>query len=155
MLLGTNIHPMLIHFPIAFLSTYVLLDFLGLSFGRHKLRALGSSLLTIGFLGCVLSVAAGLYAASTAPHGPIAHGIMIWHQRSGYLVLAVSALLTVWRLSAGIPRDSMKNTLGQFLNLILLGAVLAAADLGAALVYGQGVAVHAIEKAQVGLHHHD
>lgn len=153
-LLGSNIHPMLVHFPIAFLTIYFLLDLTGYTLNLPKIRRLGSHLLTLGFLGCLPTVASGLFAAATVAHDANAHSIMVWHQRFGLTILSLSMILVIWRWTLGIPADPMKNSLNQLLNVLLLAALLAGADLGASLVYGHGVAVHPTEKGSTNTHQH-
>lgn len=144
-LLGLNIHPMLVHFPIAFLTGYLLLDVFGLLTGAAGVRAFADRLLALGTVMALLTVATGLYAAYNVPHDAETHQIMVWHQRAGYLIAGLSVTLVVSRWLTGHAQDRMALTLNLLLNLLLLLGLIFGADLGATLVYGQGVGV----KAQV------
>ena len=139
--LGLNIHPMLVHFPIALLSLFVIVDTLGALLGKSHWRKLATSLVGLGAISSVPTLLAGLYAAHTTPHGALVHQIMEHHEHAGMAVVGLSSTLALWRRFAGIPRDSMGKAFSGLLTLLLTVALVLGADLGAAMVYGHGVAV--------------
>lgn len=154
--LGLNLHPSLVHFPIAFLSVFFLLELVGSLLRREKLRQVASALLYCGALGAVLAAAAGLYAAHIVPHGQEVHEIMEWHMRLGLTVASLAVVLSLWRLLA----KGMMTGMAQALHLLLAGVMalcmVFGADLGGLMVYGHGVAVHKLqgEEAAQAHHHH-
>lgn len=143
--LGTNIHPYLVHFPIALLSLFFLLEILGLLFRREGLRQTASIMLYCGTLGAVAAVAAGLYAAASVPHDETVHDIMEWHERLGLTVASLATVLSVWRLTAKHRIEGMAVALHLFLGAIMTASMMVGADLGGLMVYGHGVAVRQLQ----------
>lgn len=74
-------HPILIHFPIAFLLGGVILDLYAWRHGRLALGQVATGLLITGVLFGVLAALAGVIAIYTIPgtHTEEAHHLMPWH----------------------------------------------------------------------------
>ena len=151
--LGFNIHPMLVHFPIALLSLFVMADALGALLGKSHWRRFASSSLTLGALFSIPTLAAGLYAAHTVPHGAVVHQIMEHHENAGIAIVILSSSLALWRKWGGIPKDTMGRSFSTLLTLLLTGALVLGADLGAEMVYGHGVAVKTTTASDDQIHH--
>jgi len=152
--LGYNVHPALVHFPIAFLSVFFLLEIVGYGLPRVSLRQTASAMLYCGALGALLAAVAGIYAANTIPHGDVVHDIMEWHQRLGLTVASLALILSVWRLLAKQMPSGMEKALFLLLSIIMMVSMVFGADLGGFMVYGQGVAVQNLQPADVHHHHH-
>jgi len=152
--LGPNIHPSLVHFPIAFLSAFFLLEVFGTFFYREKLGPAAGAMLYCGTLGAAAAAAAGLYAANTVPHGQAVHEIMEWHERIGLMVTGLALILSAWRLLAKHAMAGMGKALHLLLAGIMTVGMVFGADLGGLMVYQHGVAVQSLQ--QPGAHHrHD
>lgn len=143
--LGLNIHPTLVHFPIALLSLFFLLEVSGLALRREGLRQTASAMLYCGALGAVAAVAAGLYAAATVPHGQVVHEIMEWHERLGIFVASLAVALSIWRFAAKSRITGMAAALHVLLAAIMTASMAVGADLGGLMVYGHGVAVRQLQ----------
>jgi uncharacterized membrane protein len=152
-ILGLNFHPLLVHFPIALLSSFILIDVLGALFRRSGWRHFASQLLSLGAVLSIPTVIAGLYAAHVVPHGAQSHAIMEHHERAGIAIASIASFLAIWRAFGGLPRDTMAKTFSGLLTFLLTGALLLGADLGADLVYGHGVAVKAISTVEDQANH--
>ena len=152
--LGYNVHPALVHFPIAFLSVFFLLEVVGCGLSRDRLRQTAGAMLYCGALGALLAAAAGLYAANTVPHGEDAHEIMEWHQRLGLTVASLAIVLSLWRLLVKQVPSGMEKALFLLLSTIMTVSMVFGADLGALMVYGHGVAVHKLQQVDTHHHHH-
>ena len=150
--LGANLHPLLLHFPIAFLTAFAGAEIFGLLFKRHGARRLASQLLYLGALSAVATVISGLVAAETVPHGAEVHEIMEWHERAGIAVASLSAVLAIWRAAGGIPASTMAQALSVLMTLILSAILFLGADLGGLMVYKHGMAVQDLQ--QEGEHQH-
>jgi len=96
-----NIHPLLVHFPIAFLSTFFALDVVGTLVKKQSWRNVASWLLYFGAIAAVFTVIAGFMAASSVAHGEEVHAIMERHEHLGVSVLSIAILLSAWRLKSG------------------------------------------------------
>jgi uncharacterized membrane protein len=155
--LGANVHPLIVHFPIAFLSAFLLLEILGLVLRRPALRTVASGLLYLGAVGAVAAAAAGLVAEDIVPHGGAVHEIMEWHERLGLTVAALSVILAVWRaVSGGRFASSMALGLHLTMAVILNLCLVLGADLGGLMVYQYGVGVKSLQdEREIHQHAHD
>lgn len=151
--LGGNIHPLIVHFPIAFLIGFFVVDLLGASLRRPALRPVASGMLYFGTIGAVAASITGLIAEATVPHGEAVHDMMEWHGRIGLTIATLSVLLTLWRIFARKPRSPMANGLYWLMNGVLVLLTLIGADLGGLMVYQHGVAVKSLQTPDS--HHHD
>lgn len=152
-----NIHPLLVHFPIALLSLFFVLDLAGSVKKNPDWRNAASYFLYLGTVAAALTVVAGFVAVNTVPHGDNVHDIMENHEHLGLTVLAFASFLSVWRyVSLGLPSGGANNF---FLILAALMCLIMAlgADLGGLMVYHYGVAVKAVpvDAQAVEHHHHD
>jgi uncharacterized membrane protein len=145
--LGSNIHPFIVHFPIAFLTGFLLLEVIGLSVRSVTIRQIASGMLYFGAAGALVAATAGLIAADSVPHSAEVHHILEWHERLGLTVATLSGALAVWRAVVGTRFSAM----AQALHLIVAGIVgvclFFAADLGGLMVYQYGVGVKSLQQA--------
>lgn len=150
-----NIHPMLVHFPLAFLSTFWVLDVVGTLAKKQQCRNAASWLLYLGTVGALFTVIAGFIAANSVPHGEDVHAIMERHEHFGVSVLSLAALLSVWRLRTGGVIQGGANSFFLALATLLCGLMMLGADLGGLMVYKYGVAVKAVPVSAVEIHEHE
>jgi uncharacterized membrane protein len=139
-----NIHPVLVHFPLALLSTFLALDFLGTLSKKAHWRQVASYLLYLGTGSALLTVLAGFNAASTVQHGQNVHEIMENHEHFGLAVLSFATVLSVWRLKCHGVIDSNANVLFQTLAFLMVALMVLGADLGGLMVYHYGVSVDGV-----------
>jgi uncharacterized membrane protein len=151
--LGPNIHPLLVHFPIAFLHAFFLLDLIAVALRKKELRLVASWMLYLGTLGAVSAAGTGLYAASIVPHGEAVHEIMEWHRRLGLTVTGLALVLSVWRLVARYRFSGMANAFHLFLAGLMATALFFGADLGGLMVYEYGVGVKNLQSLEAAHHH--
>jgi uncharacterized membrane protein len=154
-----NIHPMLVHYPLAFLSAFFILDLAGTLAKKQHWRNVAGWLLYLGAISAVFTVAAGFVAANTVAHGEDVHEIMERHEHLGVSVLSISLLLSAWRLKSRGVIQGGANSFFLMLAGLLCGLMVLGADLGGLMVYKYGVAVEAAkavnaEDADVHEHHH-
>lgn len=142
-----NVHPMLVHFPIALLFTSVLLDLLAYSLpGRARvlLRNVGSVLGVIGAFAALATYLTGRAAAQTVLIPGMAHALVNAHWEWAFWTLWYFAGLAVVRiivLLTGRANGPWFTAVLAVTGLIGLGLLFETADRGAELVYGQGVGV--------------
>ena len=108
-----ELHPMLNHFPIAFLLGFVALDLFAWWRRRLDLAQIATGLLIAGLLMGVLTAAAGLLAFFTVQaHTEEAHVLMYWHLsvQSVALVLFGLAALLRWETWALPPTFGARLT---------------------------------------------
>jgi len=130
-----NIHPLTVHFPVAFLYGAALLYFLAWITGRESWAWTGLWLLALGTLGAAVAVATGLYGAEGVmlARSVKAH-LLIPHKRIMLGVLGLSGVLTAWALtSRPVPRRA--RLAFMMLLVVLIGLVTWGADYGVRMVY--------------------
>lgn len=153
--LGLNVHPAVVHYPIALLTLFWLLDVIGSLSRRERLRQAAAAMLYCGTVGALLAVAAGLYAEHVVTHGQVVHEIMEWHERLGLTVTVLALGLSLWRLLAKTAIVGMANVLHLSLASLMVLCLIFGADLGGQMVYRHGVAVQQLQDANAEHHHHD
>lgn len=140
-----NIHPMVVHFPIALLIAFFLVDSFGTFFRNGEWRRVATSLLYLGTASAGVAVYFGLQAASTVDHGENVHLILEQHEFIGLSILGLSALLSLWRLLNGGFARGIPNVIFISIAAVLAILIVFSADLGGLMVYKYGVAVEAVE----------
>jgi uncharacterized membrane protein len=130
-----NLHPLFVHFPIAFIYGSALLYFLASIRASEPLKWSAFWMLMLGAFGVVVSVATGLYAEPAVMVAESVRDQLLKHHK--HLMLAGSGLtgvLTVWALvSRPMPSRGRYIFLAGLLVVILL--IAAGADLGGRMVY--------------------
>lgn len=150
-----NIHPLLVHFPIAFFTAFFLLDLLGTLAKKPQWRNAASYFLYLGTLGAAFTVAAGFIAADSVAHGEEVHDFMENHEHFGVAVLSLSGLLSLWRMKSGCILRGGSNFVFLLLAGVLCVLLTLGADLGGLMVYHYGVSVNAAAAPEDGyMHHH-
>lgn len=152
--LATNLHPLIVHYPIALLTAFFLLEVAGVALRREGLRQAASWMLYLGAVGAITAMAAGLIAEDTVPHGESVHEIMEWHGRLGIAVATLSVILALWRIAAKAKFSLMAKTLYFYLAAIMLICMFVGADLGGLMVYQYGVGVKSLQQPD-DHHHHE
>ncbi len=139
-----NVHPLLVHFPIALLNAFFIIELLGFVLQKEELRTAATWMLYLGALGAVAAVSAGLWAASTVSHTEEEHIIMAKHRDFGLAVLALAVILSIWRIRVKSAFPFKWQVLHLVLALITITIMAFGADLGGLMVYKYGVAVRAV-----------
>ncbi len=144
-----NIHPLIVHFPIAFLIAFFVIDLIGAMVNSDQWRKLASGLLYLGAISAAAAVAAGLNAEGTIEHGKNVHLIMERHEFLGISILCLSVFLSLWRLLSGGIVRGVANLFFMMFSVLLTILILLGADLGGMMVYKHGVAVEAVEETMI------
>ena len=130
-----NIHPLVVHFPIALLFAAALMYWLGFLARRESWLWTGLWTLGLGAIGAAAAVATGLYAAPGVMLAPsVKTALLADHKRMMIAVLILSAALALWAIAA---RPMPARGRGAFLAMLVLVAALIAkgADYGGRMVY--------------------
>lgn len=131
-----NIHPLLVHYPIAFLTGSILIYFLALIARRESLEWTGLWMLGLGALAAAAAVWTGLRAGDGVMVAPsVREHILEHHKHYMIAAFALSAVLAAW---GAIARPMPRRGRAAFLALLLvMGAILIkGADYGGWMVYG-------------------
>ena len=130
-----NVHPLLVHFPIAFLMGAALFYFLALIFRKDTFATTAFLLLILGaFSGCV-AAASGLYAEDGVMVSlSVREHLLERHEQLMLATTGLSIALTIWAVIAR-PFPRKKRGIFIFLIVIMLGIMTWGADYGARMVY--------------------
>lgn len=148
-----NIHPLVVHFPIAFLLAFFVMDLIGSLVHKQSWRELATGLLYLGTLSAGAAVAAGLIAEGSVEHGENVHLILERHELFGFSILCLSLVLSVWRLMSGSMAKGLSNVIFILFAAVLNVLIFLGADLGGVMVYKHGVAVEAVEVTSMDYFH--
>ncbi|MGH7935083.1 MAG: DUF2231 domain-containing protein [Candidatus Binataceae bacterium] len=131
-----NVHPLIVHYPIALLTASVLLYFLAWIARRESWAWAALWMLGLGTLAAVVAVVTGLSAAEGVMIAPsVREHVLYYHKRYMISVLVLSVILCVWALWARpMPRRGRLGFL--FLLLVLVAMIGKGADYGGWMVYG-------------------
>ncbi|MHB8384440.1 MAG: DUF2231 domain-containing protein [Candidatus Binataceae bacterium] len=130
-----NIHPIVVHFPIAFLCGAALLYFLAAVFGAESLEWAAFWSLILGTAGAAVSIATGLEAGEGVMVAESVRTALLDHHRNLMIATGViAAALTAWALAA---RPMPSRFRWAFLaGLLVMCAVLArGVDYGGWMVF--------------------
>jgi len=150
-----NIHPVLVHFPIAFLAAFFALDLIATLAKKQQWRDVASWLLYLGAVFAVFTVIAGFNAAGSVAHGEDVHPIMEQHKDFGITVLSLAIFLSIWRAVSGGVIQGIANIFFLVLAAAMFTVMLLGADLGGLMVYQYGVAVKSLQIEAPGVHQHE
>lgn len=136
-----NLHPTLVHFPIALLTVSLLADFLGKLWNNQSLKRTGWLTMLFGFLGLVVTIVTGLVARETVMIPNVAESVIESHEQLAFVVAAIFASLMFWRIRS--KTDLPLRYSWGYLGLSLFGVVLMwiGAWYGGEMVYRFGVGV--------------
>lgn len=139
-----NLHPLIVHFPIALFCTFFLLELVSVLRRSDRIYHAASWTLFVGIVSAILAVILGRQAAQTVPHAGIVHSIIDQHESYAITAIIIALVLAAWRVLA--KEHLMTLSLPRFLHITLaVGMVLMiflTADLGGLMVYKFGVGIH-------------
>ncbi|MCY4223772.1 MAG: hypothetical protein OXF06_02945 [Bacteroidetes bacterium] len=149
-----NVHPMIVHFPIALLITAFVVDVIALFFRRATFLVKTSTILyVLGALGTLASVISGEFAIETVEVTGQANTILHDHEETGefamkfFLVYAALRVVLWWWL---------KFRMIVWIPLAVIGGIglfplFQASTLGGQLVYQQGVGIAMVDSMSARL----
>jgi len=130
-----NVHPLVVHFPLAFLGGAALLYGLAWVTGRDSLATIGLWLLILGTIAAVTAVATGLWAEDGVMVAPSVRAELLeQHERLMLMTLGLSVALAAWALVAR-PLPARGRAVFLILFLVLLALMSRGADFGGRMVY--------------------
>jgi len=130
-----NLHPLVVHFPIAFLYGAALLYFLAWIAGREAWAWTALWMLALGALSAVAAVGSGIYGAGGVMVArSVKTNLLVNHKLIMFGVLALSVALCAWAVGAR-PMPARGRLIFLALLAILIGGITVGADFGGRMVY--------------------
>jgi len=134
-----EIHPALVHFPIAFFLGGVTLDLFAWWMRREGLGRIATGLLAAGAVMAVPTALAGLLAFFTVPaHTAAAHNLLFWHLglEVAAVLLFTAVVIVRWRDGLALPGAASRG-----FGLLATAILIVGSYLGGNLVYHGGAGV--------------
>ncbi len=134
-------HPALVHLSVAFVVTGALVEAWGLWTGRATPARWGSSLLIVGLITLVPTIASGYVAANTVRVPPGGTALLDAHERNGWILLFLALGSQFWKAWCGgrVPERQQPAYAALLVTVAALTAY--SAWLGGQMVYVQGIGV--------------
>lgn len=130
-----NIHPLVVHFPIAFLIGAALFYILAWIFRSNALAITAFAVLILSVLSAGVAVWTGFYAApGVTIAGSVREHLLEFHEHLMLTTLGGSIVLGIWALLAR-PFPKKGRPIFILFFLALLAVMTVGADYGARMVY--------------------
>jgi len=130
-----NIHPLVVHFPIAYLVGAAFFFFLSRIFRNQTFATTAFLLLILGTLAAGVAVGTGLYAEQgVMVSRSVREHLLKVHEEVMLVTFGLGVVLAAWALIAR-PFPKKKRWLFLVSLLVLLGVMTFGADYGARMVY--------------------
>ena len=130
-----NYHPLLVHFPIAFIYGATLLYFLAWISGSESLQWTALWMLALGAISAAVALTSGFYAAPGLMVSQSVRTELLRHHK--HLMVAASAItgaLTAWAIATRpMPIRGRYVFLAGL--ILVMGLIAAGADLGGEMVF--------------------
>mgnify|MGYP002778205073 CR=1 FL=1 len=138
-----ELHPTLVHYPLALIPTAWLADALGWLTGSRTLMNVGRVMMPVAAASAAVTGAAGLIAQeSVKAEGP-AHDVLVTHRTLNVGLIAATTVLAVLRSREEEPRPA--HLLAGLVGMV---AMSYSAYLGGKMVYDHGVGVRPADGLQ-------
>ncbi|MEO8715679.1 MAG: DUF2231 domain-containing protein [Acetobacteraceae bacterium] len=131
-----QMHPAMVHLPIAFLPLAVGADLLGCASGNKSLHAFGQRAICIAAAGAVVSAVTGLIAGEEVNVEGDTHDMLVTHRNLNFLATVVVTGMALWRAEHERPNAAYLGV-----GAAGIGILAYTAYLGGTLVYDFGVGV--------------
>jgi uncharacterized membrane protein len=148
-----NIHPLLVHFPIALIFAVLLIDLIGLLSRRENYLRVGTILTLFALAGGIAAVGTGLFAEESVWHSPTAGELIERHELLGFTYLGIIVLLAILRLAAGKKFMNTLAWVGWIIAFAAAGVVSLGAYIGGELVYRHGTGVTGMQERLIDSSH--
>ena len=130
-----NYHPLIVHFPIAFIYGAALMYFLASMLANENLKWTALWMLALGALGAAAALLSGFYAAPGLMVSESVRDELLRHHKQLMVTASViTGALTLWAIAA-----RPMPTRGRYVFLAgliaVLGLITAGADLGGEMVF--------------------
>ena len=140
-----NIHPLIVHFPIAWWIAAVLVDFIALMLPRAAwANTTASTLYPAGAVSAAIAYFTGRQAAATVHTPGMAHPVVLEHWNWALVTTLGFALVAVLRVLAGFKRPHSPRWVRAALTIAALAGLASlfeTGERGARLVYEHGVGI--------------
>ena len=133
---GLELHPSVVHFPIALVTVGALFSVLYLALRREWLRWFAPVLLSLALLGSVAAYFSGQSAEDRAEEMGVPEAALEEHESAGIWALGLIALASLLSWATHVPRRGV--WLATLIAVLAVAATLRTGHLGGQLVFVHG-----------------
>jgi uncharacterized membrane protein len=141
-----NIHPIIVHFPIALIVVVAIFDLIGLVLKKKRFVQTANILTVFAVLGTIMAVASGLLAAESVWHTDFGHELLETHETVGFIFTGILVVLAIFRFAVGERLFGKAGWIAFVLSMAAAAVVAYGSYLGGEMVYRYGTGV---KEAQV------
>lgn len=151
-----NIHPVLVHFAYALMTTGALALLAALLIGagarRDSLKTAADWMIAVGAVAIIATAAAGFQAYYSVAHDGPSHAAMTTHRNWAVPTAIILLALSGWRF---LRRKETPSLAFALLFIVAVASLSVTAWWGGRLVYGHGLGVASLPAAEGEDHDHD
>jgi len=155
-LIEPNIHPILVHFAYALMTTGALCTLITAlapaASWRETLKHAADWMTAFGALAVLAAVAAGFQAYYTVAHDGPSHEVMTTHRNWAVPTAGILLLLSLWRFR---QRSKAPSLIFSVIFLAAAASLSVTAWWGGRVVYGHGIGVASLPQESGEGHNHD
>jgi uncharacterized membrane protein len=131
-----NPHPLVVHFPIAFLYGAALLYFIAWVARREAIASAALWILVLGAISAAVAVTTGWWSAGGVMLDPsVKENVLEPHMRLMFATLVLAVILAFWALIEHPMPPASRRYLFLFGILVMLAVMTKGADYGGIMVY--------------------
>jgi uncharacterized membrane protein len=131
-----NPHPLVVHFPIAFLYGAALLYVIAWLMRRDAIASAALWVLVLGAISAALAAATGWWSAGGVMLDPsVKENVLEPHMRLMFVTTALAALLALWALIERPMPPSARRYLFLIGLIVMIALMTKGADFGGIMVY--------------------
>jgi len=142
-----NIHPLIVHFPIALIIVIMIMDFLGVLSRRQSFISTANILTIFAAVGAAVAVVSGLIAEESVWRPGEANDLIELHETVGLAVLGMTLISLIFRLTVKKNKSGWPGWMAVILSLIASALVGYGGYIGGEMVYKYGTGVRQAEIA--------
>ena len=149
-----NLHPAIVHFPIALLVVAALLAIVTLVNKKESWKNWMFKNLVLGLVFLPLAIIAGLVEEQSLQHSEAIHSVLMIHKYNGFAILLVYSILTIWFWRRKNSIQSKEYTAWALCLLLATGLLSYQGYLGGKMVFDLGAGVKPMEASMMKGHDH-
>lgn len=149
-----NLHPVIVHFPIALLVVAALLAIISLVNKKESWKEWMFKNLVLGLAFVPLAIIAGIVEEQNLLHNEAIHSVLMTHKYNGFVILFVYLILTLWFWRRRNSIKSVEYTAWVLCLLFATGLLSYQGYLGGKMVFDLGAGVKPMEASMKKSHDH-
>lgn len=149
-----NLHPAIVHFPIALLIVAALLAIITLVHKKASWKEWMFKNLVLGLAFLPLAIIAGIVEEQNLQHSEAIHSVLMIHKYNGFVILLVYSILTIWFWRRKNSIQSKEYTAWVLCLLLATGLLSYQGYLGGKMVFDLGAGVKPMEASMMKGHDH-